>query len=492
MGRPHMPWQQFVADVAGEIDVDGQLAYDTIVLVGVGRQGGKTELKDNAAVHRSTAMVPTHGPQLSTFTMQTRDKARQKLQELSRKLAGAPRSFREVTNPKRRPTQLTEWKLSLNNGSEHIQFGPATMLKIDAPTRTGGHGDSLDLGQIDEAFAHQDDAIETAMEPAMATRRDAQLWVISSAGDERSTYLWRKVLAGRAACEAFAAGDREAFGRTAYFEWSAPDELDPGDRRTWWAACPALGFTIGERFLASKWEKALMGGREGIDRFRRSYLSQWPEVPVLNDELGWRHVPEELWTLLTEPKHRARGRIRYGLDVDVNAHGEEWASIGCSDGRHLELGTPEDAGPGIDWVVPTLAAQRDVVGQVWIDPRGPAGKLVPALKRAKVGLHLATPQEMVQASMLWLDAVKGGEVRHVGQAPLTRAVGGVATKAVGDGQWRWSRSQSAVDIGPLWAVTLAWAATALPSAGPAAKPERANSGPPTGRTDTSDLASMPF
>jgi phage terminase large subunit-like protein len=83
--------------------------------------------------------------------------------------------------------------------SEHIQFGRGSFLQIDAPSRTGGHGDTLDDGTIDEAFAHEDDTVEAGMRPAMATRRNAQLWVISTAGDARSKYLWRKVLAGRAA-----------------------------------------------------------------------------------------------------------------------------------------------------------------------------------------------------------------------------------------------------------------------------------------------------
>jgi hypothetical protein len=53
----------------------------------------------------------------------------------------------------------------------------------------------FDDGDIDEAFSQVDDTVEGSMRPAMATRRNAQLWVISTAGDAQSKYLWRKVKA---------------------------------------------------------------------------------------------------------------------------------------------------------------------------------------------------------------------------------------------------------------------------------------------------------
>ena len=61
---------------------------------------------------------------------------------------------------------------------------------------------------------------------AMTTRRSPQLWVISTAGNDKSVYLWRKVLAGRAACTA------RSHGRVCYLEWSAPDSADIDDPET--------------------------------------------------------------------------------------------------------------------------------------------------------------------------------------------------------------------------------------------------------------------
>ena len=68
------------------------------------------------------------------------------------------------------------------SGSEAYLFRNGSMLGLVSGTQTSGHGDNLDLGVIDEAWAQQDDHLEQAMRPAMMTR-DAQLWVVSRGGD---------------------------------------------------------------------------------------------------------------------------------------------------------------------------------------------------------------------------------------------------------------------------------------------------------------------
>jgi hypothetical protein len=199
LGKPLMPWQQDAVDVAYEYDPEsGLFRYDEADIT-VPRQSGKTTITLAKKVHRLTALARLWGPQRSTYIAQTRLRARAKLERDFADVLRSSRSFREVPNVKARPQRGTEWRLSLNNGSEHIQFGVGSYLQIDAPTRTAGHGDTLDDGTIDEAFAREDDAAEMAMRPAMATRRNAQLWVISTAGDGRSFYWWRKILAGRKA-----------------------------------------------------------------------------------------------------------------------------------------------------------------------------------------------------------------------------------------------------------------------------------------------------
>lgn len=455
LGYPLMPWQLAdVLDVALELDPDGTYHYDEVVLL-VPRQSGKTFLVLALAVHRLVVMARKLGRQRLTYTAQLRAKARLKLERDFSEVLRAAGSFTEITHIRNRPKRSTEWKLSLNNGAENIQFGRGNYLQIDAPSRTGGHGDTLDVGVIDEAFAHADDTIETGMEPSMATRALHQLWVLSTAGDAQSKYLWRKVLAGRKACET---GDH---GRTAYFEWSAPDDAEPGDPATWAACSPALGVTIPERFLEGQWDKAVRGGQEGIDKFRRSYLNQWPETPVLEDEAQFSLIVADDWAACADEDHDASGQLAYALDVDSNAKGEEWCSISASDGVHLEDVTPHNAVPGTTWVVAAVVKKRDagVLDEVWLDPKGTAAKLIDPLEAAGVIVRKIKPEEFVQASMQIVDAVTYGTVWHLNQPTLNRSVAVLEKRDVADGQFRISRSLSSGDIGPFVAAMEArWAA----------------------------------
>jgi phage terminase large subunit-like protein len=456
LGTPLMPWQQYAADVIYEYDPDsGAFFYDEAD-VGVPRQSGKTTLVKAKTTHRMTVMAKRLGPQRSTYTAQTRLAARKKLERDFAPSLRTSRSFREVPHARARPTTPTEWRLSLNNGSELIEFGTGSYWQIDAPSRTGGHGDTLDDGTIDEAFAHEDDTVEGSMRPAQATRTNAQLWVISTAGDSRSKYWYRKIVAGRAAHES------GVHGRTAFFEWSAPDDADPGDPEVWITCSPALGHTISVDFIRGEWDRAQRKGQEGIDTFRRAYLNQWPEIPIL-DEATYQVVAGMAWAACADRAHVPSGKLSFALDVDTNTKGEEWCSIGASDGFHLEVVTPLDVGPGLEWVVPAVVAKKHLFTEILIDPSGPAVKLISDLESAGVTVRRVKPDEMVQASGQLVDKATTGGLVHIDQPVLNRAVAGAARRDVGDGAWKLSRSKSSVDISPLIAVTLARFAAQAPA-----------------------------
>lgn len=461
--RPLMPWQQHVADVALEVNPDGSLFYDEVNLV-VGRQEGKTELKFVLMVMRMTVMASGLGPQRVTYTMQNRKKARTRLERdyapRLRKAAG----FKEIPAVSRqRPSKHTEWRLGMNSGVEAIQFGAESYIQIDTPSRTDGHGDSIDAGFIDEAFAHEDNTVELGMEPAMLTRESAQLWVLSASGDGRSKYLWAKVVRGRKLAEA---------GTTvAYFEWSAEYGVDdPSSPETWRKACPALGYKmaagggITEAKLQALYRKALEDGRkEAMDGFCRSYLCMWPEVPVLEDtDERWLIFPKYAWTACGEDRHTPVGRLTYALAVDTNAAGEEWCSIAASDGDHVEIVTPPGVGPGTEWVVPKCIERRDRFTDLWVRATGPVGKLIGPLERAGFTVHQVKANEYVQACGEFKDGVLIERIhwdpQASGSAQLTKAFSGGIPREVQDGAWVLSRSKSAVDVGPGEAAIVArWA-----------------------------------
>lgn len=456
--RPLMPWQQYVADVSLELNPDGTLFYDEIDLL-VGRQEGKTELKFVLMVMRMTVMAAGLGPQRVTYTMQNRKKARTRLERdyapRLRKAAG----FTEIdAKSRRRPTKQVEWRLGMNSGVEAIQFGVESFIQIDTPSRTDGHGDSIDAGFIDEAFAHEDNTVELGMEPAMVTRASAQLWVLSASGDARSKYLYGKVVRGRKLADA---------GTTvAYFEWSAEYGVDdPADPETWRRACPALGYTITEDKLRALWTKALEDGRkEAIDGFCRSYLCMWPEVPVLEDtDERWLIVPKLCWSTAGVDGHASAGRLAFALAVDRNAAGEEWCSLGASDGDHLEVVTPLEAGPGTEWVVPKCLERRGRFKELWVRSTGPVTKLIGPLERAGIAVRQVKAGEYVQACGEFKDDVLVQRVHWDPLAPgsqrLTKALAGAVPREVQDGAWHLSRTLSGVDVSPAEAVIIArWGA----------------------------------
>ena len=158
------------------------------------------------------------------------------------------------------------------------------MLSLVSGTETSGHGDSLDLGVIDEAWAQEDDHIEQAMRPAMMTR-DAQLWIVSAAGTEKSSYFRGKVDAGRARAE---------MGMTdtaCYIGYSFADDEDPADPETWRRRMPALGITVSEATVQADLETMK------LPEFRRAYGCQWPDVA----KPGWDVISEDAWNAAYGP-----------------------------------------------------------------------------------------------------------------------------------------------------------------------------------------------
>ncbi len=437
LGLPLMEWQQDVVDVAYEYDpVTERFRYDEADVT-VPRQSGKTTVVLAKKVHRLTVMARQLGPQRSTYTAQTRLAARKKLErDFADKLRGAA-AFREVAHAKARPSRPTQWRLTLNNGSEAIQFGSGSFLQIDAPSRTGGHGDTLDDGTIDEAFAHEDDTVEAAMRPAMATRRNAQLWVISTAGDARSKYLYGKVIAGRRATES---GEH---GRVCYVEYSAPDDADPGDPATWWACMPALGCTVAEEFIAGEWQRAQRKGQEGIDTFRRAYLNQWPDVPILGDVDKGGAFDLTRWADLADPD---APRGQFPVFAVATAPDRAWSAIAVAWRRPDGLAQVmlADYHAGTAWVPGRLAELEARWG----------GTVVDRASRGLVdGADAASQEDVAVAEAALADAVTAGTVRHGSSQALDIAVRSAQWRPLGD--TRVLDRKGSADISPVVAAALA-------------------------------------
>ena len=207
LGKPMMAWQQYVADVALEVDGDGRFAYQ-LVIVTVPRQSGKTTLFGSVLEHRAITLPRAR----CWFTAQSgRDAVDWFLNEhepLLARLGGVYR-FRRA------------------NGSEAVRWPVSGgMVRPFPPTPDSLHGKTSDLVVIDEPWAFdpvRGAQLDQAIVPTQATRPNAQVWKVSTAGDASSVWWLGTVEAGRAAVAA---------GRTAgvaYFEWACPPDLDPAE-----------------------------------------------------------------------------------------------------------------------------------------------------------------------------------------------------------------------------------------------------------------------
>ena len=430
-----MPWQQHVADVILEVLPNGRLAYTEFGLT-VPRQSGKSTLLLAKACHRCMA-TGFFGPrQRIIYTAQTRHKAREKWEEdYAAIIEASPYGLKTNTHK--------------GNGNEHIRFPNASRFGIESNTEKAGHGGTIDEAYLDEAFAHADARGEQAFRPAMITRKNKQIGVVSTRGWKgKEPYLLPKIEAGRASIE-----EGKRTGR-AYFEWSAPDDADPHDRRVWRACMPALGHTIDEEDIAAELDLL------GLPDFRRAYLNQ----SVIQTEAGeWTVIPRLAWDVRHVEPVRLDGIVGFAVSASwPDADQAAVSIIGQHAGRIVVQVL--DHRPGTSWTVERLAQlTKDYpnVG-VAIDQGGPTARLIAPLEAAKVPLVRASMADAARAFGTFVAEVTGDIPRlaHFDQPELNDALRVAGKRPLGDG-FTWAR-KDATDITPLESVTLGvWAFLSL-------------------------------
>lgn len=448
LGKSFMPWQQYVADVALEIDPDtGRLIYNEIRLT-VPRQQGKSTLLLAKAVHRASASGFFGARQQIVYSAQTRKDSRKKWEQDFLALLQDSRTFKSRMSP------------SMANGNEYIKFANSSRFGIESTTEKSGHGSTLDEAYVDEAFAQIDGRVEQSFRPAMITRPNTQLAIVSTAGwVDASPYLWAKVRHGRQHV-----ADDVRHG-VAYFEWSAPEDADPLDPAVWWGCMPALGVErsdgsgITEAKIAGELE-AFLGSPEGLNGFRRAYLNQW--VPKAAPATAI--IDLDVWDTLADKSEEPAGHVGgivLAIDADPDRARTSISSCGArADGPPMiEL---VDNLPGVDWAlarVLDLNARHTIRGVV-IDKRSAAATLIKPLTDAHVTVVATDAATMTQACGAFYDvAVETGNLAHLNQAEMNDAVRAATTRPLGDA-WAWDRRKPTADITPLTSATLAhWAFT---------------------------------
>jgi hypothetical protein len=432
-----MEFQQHVFDVALEIDPDtGGLWYREVDYTAP-RQNGKTLMGMVAKTLRCTMFG---GNQHVLYAAQDGNNGRRMFIE-------------EHVGILERSAYKPHLKIRKSNGSEGVKFSNGSDWSIVAPTREAGHSRTLDHVDIDEAFAHENDEYEAGVRPTMLTRPSAQIWVYSTAGDEKSTYWWQKILAGRKHY-------KNPLSHTCFFEWSADEDAPYDSPDTWRACMPALGRTVSIAAIQAEWESAEAKGLEGINAFRRAYLNQWPVTPKLSTDLAWSVLDKEKWKLSALPD-AIPAAPAWCLEVSSSRN---HAVIGLG-GRlgaqsYVEIADIR-TGHGVDWVVPRL---QELVerhgGTVVVDRLAAAGSFITEIEKFAT-VVVPSPRDIVNAASMLYDAHVEGSLKHSGQDELTRAASYIQKRDVGkEGEdWTWSRADGGMTI---MAVTLArWAAMTM-------------------------------
>ena len=198
MGKPLMPWQRLVADVAGKSRIAG-LAYPEVIVTVPGNRGRRRWFCRGRCNGRSVWDTP----QRIVYSAQSGNDARKKLVE------------DQVPDPRAVGRQVPHPAVLRGMGNEAVEFTNGSRIVLLASSADSGHGKTVDMAVKDELFADTDNRRDQALVPAMATKAAAQILTLSTMGTDESLPLNRAVERGRAAAEAGAADG------IAYFEWSA-------------------------------------------------------------------------------------------------------------------------------------------------------------------------------------------------------------------------------------------------------------------------------
>ncbi len=282
--QPFMPWQRFVADVAFEVDVNGLPRYRQVIVT-VPRQCGKSFFVLVLALHRML-MWATQPQQVSYSAQSITDSMnvwRRSLWPL-------------ITAAKLHTAAGLAFRRALGDGGIDAANGSGLRLLSSSPN--SGHGATGALNILDEAMAFANSDREGAVMPTMRTFSDPQLWIVSTAGDQDSTYFRKKVLLGR---ELVASGEPSS---TAFFEWGLHEDADWTDPTLWPSAVPALGYTVTMESLRAEYESAT-----DASVFRRTVLNQW----VTSANVG-TVLPAEDWDRC----------VNAGVAIDLDVAGNDF------------------------------------------------------------------------------------------------------------------------------------------------------------------------
>lgn len=464
LGKPLMPWQRFVADVACEVIPDPSYArgwrwaYRTVVVT-VQRQAGKTMLTGPTALQRGLTLPASQ----AWLTAQHRQDARDTWLAVADVVKGkAPIDAGDA--------------IRRSNGSETITLHNGSTFRPFAPNEDALHGKATELVIVDEAWAFDlptGALLLQAIRPTMTTTA-GQLWIVSTAGTlDRSGWLLDYVERGRSAVDA------DVDEGIAYFECAVDEAaaaviiagLDPNTPDVTVdqavdavvAHHPAAGYTLKRDALLDA------AGEMTAGDFLRAYGNWWTAT---SDRL----IPEHLWRAcqvdrqLVPPAAGIALGFAVAVDRSEAAITASWRDAPTGPIRHAVV----EAGPGDEWVAARVVELVRKWSPAAVAHYAAGAALDVADKLGRLGLterqlRPVKTGEYVAACAGFLSDVRNRGLEHNGAAALDDAVAAAAPRTLGDAGWAWSNRRSSGSIAALEAATAGgWAYDHRPP--PAGKP----------------------
>jgi hypothetical protein len=427
MSKPLLPAQQYVADVATEMNPPGSpfLFRRRLVIVSMPRQTGKTTLQRPVFVERCMSRARTGAfmcAQLGKYSSA-------RWNDLVSDLEVSP-LFSGWTN------------ITRGKGSERCTFPNRSFIAPFPPGPKALHSETPRIVSVDEGWAFtgvQGADLMRAIRPAQQTLWDRQLWVFSAAGTADSEWWDELCAVGRASID-------DPLSDVAFFEWAIADDADPYDEDAW-QFHPGLDGLITIDTLREESKPEHNNHADWLRGFMNR-STRVHEKTVL-DLPAWDHMATEQ----QQPDPRT---VAHAYDVAIDRSGAAIWSAWRDDTSRLNLHVWKVA-DGDEWLIAAAGGlHRQGAPVLAADNGGPARVITDRLTREGVPVEAMSGADAIVAWDAFKREAAAGRIIHDG-SPALRTALEVAVERPSRDLNVLSRSMSLGPIHPLIAaVTAAW------------------------------------
>lgn len=262
-GRRLRWWQRLVARRLLEVDGNGRLVWDVLILT-LARQLGKSWLLRELIMWRLHQGERFGGPQLILHTGMNLKVCR-RLIELEWKWA------------RLHPDEYRTREVNSQEQLERLEDGSMWVVVSKSAT----YGDTSALGLVDEGWAVKASLVDDGLEPTLVEGDQSQLLLVSTAHRLATSLMLTRRSLALGTLDAPGDGDL-------LIEWSAPREVEISDEAAWRMASPAWSERR-ERMIGKKVAAALGGAvsndptePDPVEAIRAQWLNIWPDRLTLD------------------------------------------------------------------------------------------------------------------------------------------------------------------------------------------------------------------